>query len=62
MNNWVANYYTHRGLGSDKLKADISVADGESVLDCACILGLCLRLVKRPRPRSRPLCLVKEFK
>jgi hypothetical protein len=37
----------------DKLKADISVADGEVSLDCACILGLvcrgpwdpCLRLI-----------------
>jgi hypothetical protein len=31
MNNWVENYYTHRGLGSDKIKADISVADGEGI-------------------------------
>jgi hypothetical protein len=44
---------TYRGSSSEKLKADISVADGESVLDCACILGLvcrgpwdpCLRLI-----------------
>jgi hypothetical protein len=48
-------------LGRDKLKPIVvlgrellNVADGE-VLDCACILGLCLRLVKRPRPRSRLL-------
>jgi hypothetical protein len=28
---YVVNNYTHRGSGSDKLKADISVADGEGI-------------------------------